>query len=40
MINHSIAVRKGIKKSIFVVDMPVNTYKTFKEAKKNAKISF
>tara|TARA_Y100001970_G_scaffold289835_1_gene421422 strand:+ start:830 stop:1603 length:774 start_codon:yes stop_codon:yes gene_type:complete len=38
MINHSIAVRKGIKKSVFVVDMPVNTYNNFKEAKKNAKI--
>ena len=37
MINHSLAVKKGIKKSVLVVDMPVNTYKNFKEAKKNAK---
>ena len=38
MINHSLAVKKGVKKSVFVVDMPINTYKNFKEAEKNAKI--
>ncbi len=38
MINHSLAVKKGIKKSVFVVDMPINTYKNFREAEKNAKI--
>ena len=38
MINHSLAVKKGVKKSVFVVDMPINTYKNFREAKKNAKI--
>ena len=37
MINHSIAVGKGIKKSTFVVDMPVNTYKNLNQAKKNIK---
>ena len=38
MINHSLAVKKGVKKSVFVVDMPINTYKNFREAEKNAKI--
>jgi len=37
IINHSSAVRKGAKQSIIVVDMPVNTYKNFKQAKRNAK---
>ena len=37
MINHGRAVRKGIKKSTFVVDMPFNTYKNLKIAKKNVK---
>ena len=37
MINHSLAVKKGIKKSLLVVDMPVNTYKNLKLAEKNAK---
>ena len=35
IINHSIAVKKGINKSTLVVDMPINTYKNFKIAKKN-----
>ena len=34
IINHSIAVRKGAKKSTVVVDMPINTYKNLKVAKK------
>ena len=38
MINHSLAVKRGIKKSVFVFDMPVNTYKTLAQAKKNARI--
>ena len=38
MINHSLAVKKGVKKSVFVVDMPINTYKNFRQAEKNAKI--
>ncbi len=37
MINHSLAVKKGIKTSILVFDMPVNTYRNFIQAKKNAK---
>ena len=40
MINHSLAVKRGIKKSVFVVDMPINTYKNFRQAKKNAKIIY
>ena len=37
MIEHSKSVRKGIKKSLMVVDMPYNTYRNPKEALKNAK---
>ena len=37
MIEHSKSVQKGIKKSILVVDMPHNTYRSNKEALKNAK---
>ena len=38
MINHGKAVRKGIKKSIMVVDMPKGTYeKSISLALKNAK---
>ena len=40
MVNHSLAVKKGIKKSALVVDMPVNTYKNFRQAEKNAKKIF
>jgi len=40
MINHSLAVKRGIKKSVFVFDMPINTYKNFSQAKKNARIIF
>jgi len=40
IINHSIAVSKGVKKSAFVVDMPFNTYKNSKQAKKNARKIF
>ena len=36
MINHAISVRKSIKKSLLVFDMPFNTYRNIKEAKKNA----
>ncbi len=38
MINHSKAVRLGAKNSLLVVDMPKNSYKNEKIAKKNAKI--
>ena len=37
IINHSIAVSKGINKSTFVVDLPIGTYKNFKKEKKNIK---
>ena len=37
MIQHSKSVRMGIKKSLMIVDMPHNTYRTPNEALKNAK---
>ena len=37
MIEHSKSVRMGVKKSLMVVDMPHNTYRTPREALKNAK---
>ena len=37
MIEHSKSVKLGVKKSLMVVDMPFNTYRTSKEALKNAK---
>ena len=37
MIEHSRSVKKGIKKSLMVVDMPYKTYRNPKEALKNAK---
>ncbi len=37
MIEHSKSVRKGIKNSLMVVDMPYNTYRNPKEALRNAK---
>ena len=38
MIQHTASVRKGIKKSLLVVDMPKGSYGTLKIAKKNAKL--
>ena len=38
IIQHSISVKKGIKKSLLVVDMPKGTYENKNEAKKNAKL--
>jgi 3-methyl-2-oxobutanoate hydroxymethyltransferase len=38
MIEHSKSVKLGIKKSLMVVDMPYNTYRSSKEALKNAKM--
>ncbi len=38
MINHSKSVRFGVKKSLMVVDMPYKTYRSSKEALKNAKM--
>ena len=37
MIEHSKSVRKGLKKSIMIVDMPFNTYKNKSQALKNCK---
>ena len=37
MIEHSKSERKGIEKSLMVVDMPYNTYKNSSQALKNAK---
>jgi 3-methyl-2-oxobutanoate hydroxymethyltransferase len=37
MIEHSKSVKMGIKKSLMVVDMPYNTYRSSSEALKNAK---
>jgi 3-methyl-2-oxobutanoate hydroxymethyltransferase len=37
IIEHSKSVRKGVKKSLMVVDMPFNTYRNNKEALINAK---
>ena len=38
MIQHTVSVRKGIKKSLLVVDMPKGSYGNLKLAKKNAKL--
>ena len=38
VIDHTKSVKKGIKKSLLVVDMPKGTYKTVKAAKQNAKL--
>ncbi len=38
IIEHSKSVRKGVKKSLMVVDMPYNTYRNSSEALRNAKI--
>ena len=37
MINHAKSVSKGIKKSVFVVDMPKNSYNNIKNAKRTLK---
>ena len=37
MINHAKSVKKGISKSILVIDMPYQTYRNKKEAYKNEK---
>ena len=37
MIEHSKSVRKGVKKSLMVVDMPFNTYRNKSQALKNCK---
>ena len=40
IIQHSISVKKGVKKSLLVVDMPKGSYKNPSQAKKNAKLIF
>ena len=40
IIQHSISVRKGTKKSLLVVDMPKGSYKNPFQARKNAKLIF
>ena len=37
IINHAISVKKGISKSILVIDMPYQTYRNKKQAYKNAR---
>ena len=37
IINHTLSVKKGVKKSLLVVDMPKGTYTNKITAKKNAK---
>jgi 3-methyl-2-oxobutanoate hydroxymethyltransferase len=38
IIQHTLSVKKGIKKSLLVVDMPKNSYTDVKKAEKNAKL--
>ena len=38
IIQHTNSVKKGIKKSLLVVDMPKNSYSNLEKAKKNAKL--
>ena len=38
IIEHSLSVKQGIKKSLLVVDMPKDTYKDIKSAVKNARL--
>ena len=38
IIKHTISVKKGVKKSLLVVDMPKGTYNNKKNAKMNAKL--
>jgi len=40
IIQHSIGVKRGVSKSLLVVDMPKGSYKNPKQAKKNAKLIF
>ncbi|MDC1092657.1 3-methyl-2-oxobutanoate hydroxymethyltransferase [Pelagibacteraceae bacterium] len=38
IIQHTISVKKGVKKSLLVVDMPKGSYNNLKNAEKNAKL--
>ena len=40
MIQHGISVKSNLSKALCVVDMPINTYRNIKEAKKNVKLLF
>ena len=40
VIQHGMSVKKGISKSLLVIDMPKGSYKTPTQAKKNAKLIF
>ena len=40
IIQHTVSVKKGIKRSLLVVDMPKGSYKSLKLAEKNAKLIF
>ena len=38
IIQHAKSVKKGVKKSVLIIDMPKGTYQNLKSAKKNAKL--
>ena len=38
MIRHGISVKSNLNKAVCVIDMPANSYKNIKQAKKNAKL--
>ena len=38
IIEHSLSVKKGVKKSLLVVDMPKGSYSNINLAKKNARL--
>ena len=40
IINHTLSVQKGVKKSLLVVDMPRGSYNNKKNAKKKCKINY
>ena len=40
IIQHSISVKQGIKKSLLVIDMPIGSYKNLKIQQKNAQLIF
>ena len=39
VIQHTLSVKKGIKKSLLIVDMPKDSYNNIKTAEKNAKLT-
>jgi 3-methyl-2-oxobutanoate hydroxymethyltransferase len=40
MIRHGVSVKSNLRKALCIVDMPANSYKNIKHAKKNAKLIF